>query len=147
MIRPYLDSDLEDVLFLLELNTPKYFHVAEKEDLRQYLLNEKEEYFVVELNGEVVAAGGINYNVDSQYIARISWDVVAPKMQGKGIGKDLLIYRVNQIKSSERYSKIVVRTSQLTFQFYEKFGFVLKTINRGFWAKGLDLYLMEINLK
>lgn len=136
MIRSYLDSDLESVLSLLELNTPKYFHIAEKE-----------EYLVVELNGEIVAAGGINYSIDSQYTARISWDVVAPKMQGKGIGKDLLIHRVNQIKSSERYSKIIVRTSQLTFQVYEKLEFVLKVIGKDFWAKGLDLYLMEINLK
>ncbi len=68
-------------------------------------------------------------------------------MHGKGIGKDLLDYRINQIMSRKKYSQIVVRTSQLAYKFYEKFGFVLKEVDKNFWEQGLDLYLMEVNLK
>ena len=56
MIRAYLDSDSEEVVRLVQLNTPKYFHISEEQDLRNYLANEKEDYFIVESNGEIIAA-------------------------------------------------------------------------------------------
>jgi len=147
MIRKYLDTDLEEVIHLLHLNTPKYFHESEEQELRNYLSNELDDYFVVELVGKIIASGGINYKVDSQKSARISWDMVAPKMQGKGIGKELLTFRIQYIKNKGCYSVIIVRTSKLAYRFYERFGFVLKVVEKGFWAKDLDLYLMKINLK
>ena len=38
---------------------------------------------------------------------------------------------------------ITVRTSQLVYKYYEKFGFQTKEIIKDFWAKGYDLYRME----
>lgn len=142
MIRSYRDTDLEAVIRLLQLNTPQYFALAEEKELRNYLTDEKEDYYVVELNHELVAAGGINYNVDSKDSVRIAWDIVHPTQQRQGIGNQLLAYRIKQIENKKVYSEIIVRTSQLAFRFYEQNGFTLTAIEKDYWAMGFDLYLM-----
>jgi ribosomal-protein-alanine N-acetyltransferase len=43
--------------------------------------------------------------------------------------------------------KIIVRTSQITFPFYQKQGFRLKEKIDNYWAEGFDLYYMEYQSK
>lgn len=145
MIRPYTTEDFNAVMELLALNTPAYFHRNEKPDLEQYLANEIEDYYVFELDTRVVASGGINYFVDEK-LARISWDIVHPDHQGKGVGQQLLLYRIDRIKSRSDLDTVVVRTSQLAKGFYAKNGFDLVKTVADFWAPGLDLYQMQMQL-
>ena len=42
---------------------------------------------------------------------------------------------------------IIVRTSQLAYQFYGKVGFELEKVEKDFWAAGFDLYLMRLELE
>lgn len=146
MIRPYFIEDKKALLHILELLTPQYFDVAEKADFIKYLKTEKEDYFVIELNNQVVGSGGVNY-FHSEREARISWDLIHPDFQGKGLGKQLLAHRIYHIKNQNRFDKIIVRTSQMAFQFYLKMGFETITIEKDFWAQGFDLYFMELNIK
>ena len=88
MIRAYSITDKPKIIELLRKNTPEYFDSSEEKDLNNYLENEVEEYFVYEINSEIIGAGGINY-FSEEKIARISWDMIAPNSQGKGIGKVL----------------------------------------------------------
>lgn len=141
-IRNYRPEDKEDVLRLLRLNTPEYFSIEEEQGFHDYLEKHAEHYFLLECNNELAACGGINY-ADDLLGARISWDIVHPSYQGRRIGNKLLQFRVNQIKSVTTIQTITVRTSQLTYGFYEKFGFILKETAKDFWAPGFDLYLME----
>ena len=131
---------------LLSANTPDFFDLSEEKDLKVYLEKEVEDYFVVEENHELIGAGGINYFPEER-TARISWDIVKPDSQGKGIGKKLTEYRLNHLKNNNKVDLIVVRTTQLVFKFYEKMGFKLMKVEKDFWAKGFDLYLMEITTK
>lgn len=140
-IRPYNDSDKSAVLNLLSLNSPVFFAPSEKIDLEQYLEHEVEDYFVVEENGNILGCGGINY-FPSEKIARISWDIIAPEFQGKGIGKELVKHRLHLLRENPDINVIVVRTSQYTFRFYEKMGFEIKQVVKDFWAEGFDLYEM-----
>lgn len=142
MIRPYTPADKSSVLALVRLNTPEFFHLSEEEDLSVYLENELEDYFVVEENGEIVGAGGINY-FPVEHSARISWDVVSPDFHGKGIGGRLTKFRVDHAFSKSSVQTIVVRTSQLVYRFYEKQGFALEKVEKDYWAEGYDLYLMR----
>ena len=77
-------------------------------------------------------------------IAVLSWDIIHPDYQGKGVGKLLTQFRLDRIREIETIEKISVRTSQLVYKFYEKFGFELKEVVKDFWAKGIDMYRMEI---
>lgn len=145
VIRSYSAKDFEQVVILLRANTPQFFSPQEETDLIQYLKNETEDYFVIEKENQVIGSGGINYS-NQNSIGIISWDIIAPKHQGLGIGRLLLNHRLNLLKDKSSIQKIIVRTSQVVFPFYEKAGFKLKEVKTDYWAKGFDLYLMEMNL-
>jgi len=140
-IRHYTTNDFEAVLALLQLNTPQYFASEEEEDLIHYLNKEIEDYFVVELHQKIIGAGGINYSEDRK-TGIISWDIIHPEHQGKKIGYQLLNYRIQLLKENKSIEQIIVRTSQLTYQFYEKSEFLLSNIEKDYWAEGFDLYYM-----
>jgi [ribosomal protein S18]-alanine N-acetyltransferase len=146
MIREYTPTDKTTIMALLRLNTPAYFAPEEEHDFSAYLDNSREEYFVVETEGEIIGAGGINYT-DGGKTACISWDVFHPKAQGKGWGTQLTTYRIGLIKQNPVIELIRVRTAQMTDKFYEKCGFELQEIIPDYWAKGFDLYRMEIKIK
>ena len=110
----------------------------------QYRHSERELYFVLLLNKEIVGCGGINFT-DDKTTGKISWDIIHPQHQGKSLGAQLLKYRIEKIKSINGIQKITVRTSQLAYKFYEKQGFTLKEIRKDYWAKGYDMYSMEYN--
>ncbi|MBB1149490.1 GNAT family N-acetyltransferase [Myroides sp. NP-2] len=141
-IRPYIESDKNALLQLIEWNVPLYFAAEEVAEYKRYLEEELDQYFVVEDEGQLVGAGGINVLVKEKE-GRISWDMVAPAFQGKGIGRALLLYRLGILQKIPAIDRIRVRTSQVVYPFYEKYGFVTKQIQKDFWAVGLDLYDME----
>lgn len=145
-IRAFQVSDKPTIVNLLRLNTPKFFSPSEEKDLLEYLDHDSENYFAVEINGEVVGAGGVNYGFGNGLTARISWDIVHPNYQGKGIGTELLQYRISEVKKTKSIISIVVRTTQLAHEFYEKHGFRLEKVSEDFWAKGFDLYQMRMAL-
>lgn len=145
MIKAYQNLDQKKLLQLLRLNTPQYFDPAEEKDFIEYLEKDSDHYFVFENNNELIGCGGINY-FHEESLARIAWDMVHPNHHGKGVGKQLVQFRINEIKKKTGIDKIVVRTSQFTFQFYQKMGFELEKIEKDFWAKGFDLYQMNIFL-
>ena len=144
-IRPYTEIDQNRILAIFQLNTPEFFSREEESDLIQYLKSETEDYFVIEDEGQVIGCGGINYENDFT-MGVISWDIIHPEYQGKGVGVQLLKHRLDLLKSNTSIQKIIVRTSQIVFRFYEKAGFELKEVKTDYWAKGFDLYHMEIEL-
>lgn len=126
---------------LLEVNIPDFFAEEELGDFSTYLDKEIEQYFVLFLGNTLVACGGINFERD-KYSAKISWDVVHPDFQGKGLGSQLLQYRLDILTAEPEIQEIMVRTSQHVYQFYEKRGFRLVETQQNYWAQGMDLYKM-----
>ena len=112
----------------------------------EYLDHHTDHYFVVEEDGVIRGAGGYNFTEGGK-VVRISWDLFNPDAQGKGLGSQLTRYRIDKIKEYPEVETIMVRTSQLVYKFYEKFGFETKEVIQDFWAKGFDLVRMEIKLK
>lgn len=144
-IRKFKQKDLESIRSIFNANTPQFFDPSEEKELIHYLSSEIEDYFVIENDAQIIGCGGINYDDDSK-TGIISWDIIHPDFQGQGVGQKLLAHRLNILKSNKISKKIIVRTSQLTFKFYEKSGFTLIDTRKDFWAKGFDLYHMEIKL-
>jgi ribosomal-protein-alanine N-acetyltransferase len=145
IIRDYKQSDKNAVLRLLQLNTPLYFDIKEEQDLVYYLDYEIDNYFIVESNNELIGSGGINFKlIDDKRIGIISWDLIHPDYQGKGIGRKLLEYRLEILKNDLSLTEIIVRTSQHVFKFYENSGFKLKEVIYDYWSEGYDLYAMQL---
>lgn len=142
-IRAYASQDKESILNLFQLNTPEFFSPDEEKDLLYYLENEIELYFVIEFDQKIVGSGGINFS-DDQTQAKISWDFLHPDFQRKSIGTKLLKHRLDLLKKMDNVKRITVRTSQLAYPFYEKSGFKINEIVKDYWAKGFDLYRMEL---
>ena len=144
MIRKYSSQDKKAVLHLLELNTPKYFSVEEQKDLVHYLATDSEHYFVFEEKEQIIGSGGFNLGFDEGAKARISWDLVHPNHQKKGVGSQLVNHRLQQLKKLKQVKTIEVRTAQLTYEYYQKFGFELKETVKDYWAMGFDLYTLHL---
>lgn len=141
VIREYKLGDKDSVLDLIRLNIPQSFAEEELSDFSQYLDNERELYYVLLVDQKIVGCGGLNF-AENHSVGKISWDIVHPEYQGKSLGRELLLYRINELKSMKSIQKITVRTSQVAYLFYEKHGFKLLEIKKDFWAKGFDMYSM-----
>src|SRR5690606_24539080 len=144
-LRPYRSNDYDKLCEILTLNIPKYFAAQELADFKKYLTEEIENYYVAEIDHTLVGCGGINY-MHADHVALISWDIIHPAHHGKGIGKRLLNHRIQHIRDNHPLYKIVVRTSQLAYLFYEKQGFKLLGMHSDFWAYGYEMYKMEYNM-
>ena len=144
-IRSYETKDKGEVLELIRLNTPRFFAEEEEADFKKYLEGEIERYFVVLFNNQIVGCGGVNFE-DGGTTGVISWDILHPDFQRKSLGTKLLQYRLEKLKLMDNIQKIKVRTSQVSFKFYEKQGFKVSEIKKDHWADGFDLYLMEFRL-
>lgn len=141
IIRPYSKEDKSQVLGIMAECIPTYFAPEELPELEYYLEHEIEQYFVAEIDGKIIAAGGIN---TEGVVGKISWDFIKPAHHGKGIGKSLLEHRVKILRDMPNVSCIRVRTSQVAYKFYERNGFILLSVQKDYWAAGFDLNLMEL---
>lgn len=140
-IRSYKANDKPKLLTLLRLNTPEYFDESELGDFAHYLDHNREDYFVAEMNDTVIGCGGINYEPSR---AVISWDIIHPEFHKKGVGRELTKFRIRHLKSKPEVEEIAVRTSQMSYGFYQKLGFELQHTKKDFWAQGFDLYYMTL---
>ncbi len=145
MIRPYLPSDKPQLIELIRLNTPPYFDPSEESLFSNYLDNEREDYFVLESNGQIIGCGGINYE-KGKTEAVLSWGMIHPKHHGQGLGSQLAKHRIGHLRTLKTANKLVVRTSQHTVGFYQKMGFKLLEAKENYWAPGLHLNYMEMVL-
>jgi len=143
MIRKYHPSDKSAVIDIFQQNTPDYFAVEEQADLEQFLLTNGNNYWLIEQDGLVAGCGGIVIN-EGLNEGRIAWDFLSPNFQGQGLGRQLTEFRLTEIRKTPSIQRIVVRTSQLAYKFYAKFGFQTEKIEEDYWAPGLDLYAMQM---
>lgn len=142
IIRKYTEQDKNRIVELLRINTPEYFSPEEEGDLIYYLDNHIENYYVIVVNNIIVGCGGFNLSEDGE-TGKISWDIFDPQFQGKGYGSALTIFRIQKMKEIEGLKTISVRTSQMAYTFYAKFGLKIREIVKDYWAKGFDLYRLD----
>ncbi|MDM7921021.1 MAG: GNAT family N-acetyltransferase [Pyrinomonadaceae bacterium] len=140
-IRRYTPEDLEAVVKLFRSNLIKFFVEAEEKELRDFLAEYSEDYFVVEIIDEIVAAGGIALNADRTI--SLCWAMVRNDLIGTGLGKQLTLFRME--KGREKWGDLpfFTSTSQHTEGFYTKLGFhTVEHIPNGF-GSGIDTCKMR----
>ena len=75
-----------------------------------------------------------------------SWDITilpyAPAYR-KGAGSDLLHHRLNKIAELDPTAVLWLDTTQHSYPFFERHGFVIEKITKDSYAPGMDRYDMK----
>ena len=140
-IVPYNSKYFENCIKIIRSNTPKYIDLSEHSEYEDYLSRNDKIYFVLFKNSDIVACGGYGVN-KSETKAGLSWGLVHSQHHNKGYGSELLKYRLNHIKINYPNIEIHLDTSQHTYRFFERFGFIVKKISKNGYGERLDKYDM-----
>jgi predicted GNAT family N-acyltransferase len=143
-IRAYRPSDLESVVAIFHSNIPKYFTPEEEPGLQAFLGDYAEDYYIVEVDGEVVASGGIAYNDLELPTVSLCWGMVRKDFLGKGLGKELTKFRIDLSRKKYPGLPLTIGTSEHTQGFYEKFGFRLTDHAPDGFGRGIDSCKMRL---
>ena len=142
-IRAYAPADHPACLAIFRSNLPKYFAPEELPLFTSWLDKpDLADYYVLEVAGKVVGCGGF-YALPEQQLANLAWGMIHAEYHGRGYGRQLTDYRLQQMR--ERYPgyRLQLSTSQHTFGFYEKQGYVVLEVIKNGFGEGLDKYIME----
>ena len=144
-LRRYKKSDLEAVVEIFRSNIPKYFGPGEESGLRSFLESDpvRGDYFVGEVAGDVVGAGGIALNDDRT--VSLCWGMLRAAHLGKGLGRELTEFRIQKAREQFGDLPLVISTSQHTQGFYEKFGFRLVEHTPDGFGPGIDICKMRLD--
>ena len=141
-VRKYEAEDLEPVVAVFRSNIPKYFGPSEEAGLREFLAAMRaEDYYVIEVDGEIVGAGGIALNEDDT--VSLCWGMVREDHLGTGLGRKLTEFRVAASREKFGDRAMVTSTSQHTEGFYEKFGFRTVEHTPNGFGPGIDICKMR----
>jgi predicted GNAT family N-acyltransferase len=136
--RPYQSGDLDAVIEIFRSNIPKYFGHGEEPGLRDFLAdNRTRNYYVGEIDGEVVAAGGIGLNENET--VSLCWGMVRADHLGTGLGRELTEFRITRSLETFGPRPLFISTSQHTQGFYERFGFRLTRHEKDGFGPGIDI--------
>jgi GNAT superfamily N-acetyltransferase len=143
-LRRYTSLDLDPVIEIFRSNIPKYFVPGEEEGLREFLSDTRaEDYFVAEMDGEVIGAGGIAPNDDGT--VSLCWGMLRSDFIGKGLGRKLTEFRIQMAREKFGSMPLVTSTSQHTQGFYEKFGFRTTDHTADGFGPGIDICKMRLD--
>lgn len=144
IIRRYKPSDIEAVVAIFRSNIGKYFVEAEEKELREFLEAFSDDYFVIEIIDEVVAAGGIALNEDETI--SLCWGMVRTDLIGTGLGKKLTLFRMEKGREKWGDRPFVTSTSHHTEGFYKKLGFETVEHTPDGFGPGIDTCKMRLAL-
>lgn len=137
---------------MFKSNIPVYFAEEELPLFDEFLdrdVNDSDRpYWVVYNDEEIVGCGGIGVNEPTEYTKErhviMCWGMVHYTLHKRGFGKELLAYRIEKAREIFPGIKIALGTTQHSAPFFEKYGFKTVFYEKDHWAKGMDLYQMEL---
>lgn len=142
--REYSPPDLAAVIKIFRSNIPKYFGHGEETGLRDFLIDVRSrDYFVGELDGDVIAAGGFALN-DDQTVS-LCWGMIRSDHLGTGLGRKLTEFRIDKAREKFGELPVIISTSQHTEGFYKRLGFrTIQHTTDGF-GPGIDKCEMRLD--
>jgi [ribosomal protein S18]-alanine N-acetyltransferase len=98
-------------------------------------------FYALEFESEICAFGG--FYIDAQKPkAVLAWGMVDRKFQRRGLGSELLEFRLANIEKLFPGYTVVLDTSQHTHDFFRKFGFAVLKVTPEGYGPGLHRYDM-----
>lgn len=145
-LRRYSPKDLDAVVAIFRSNIPKYFTPEEEPGLYEFLDGYAEDYYVIEIDGEVVGSGGVAWNDLENPTVSLCWGMVRKDHLGTGLGKKLTEFRINYAREKYGDVPLTIGTSQHTQGFYEQYGFRLTEYEKDGYGPGIDMCKMRKDL-
>lgn len=146
-IRPYGSDDLEGCREIYQLNDEGRFPPDHLAPFEENLTDPETLSVVLEADGIIVGTGGVSVSEysDELDIAIISYGMIHPAHQGKGLGVLLLAFRLSLLDPL-RYAWSVLMTSagNGTAAFFEKMGFIYDSRRADEAGLFLDDYQMVL---
>ena len=143
-LRPYNHEDRDAVVAVFRSNIPKYFTTEEEPGLYEFLDGYSQDYYVIEVDGEVVGSGGVAWNDLENPTVSLCWGMVRRDHLGTGLGKKLTEFRIKYAREKYGTVPLTIGTSQHTQGFYEKFGFRLTEYEKDGYGPGIDTCKMRL---
>jgi hypothetical protein len=138
-------ADQPACLATFDSNTPDFFAVHERAEFAAFLGWVTDPYFVViDPAGRPIACGG--YFTPSPAVAVLIWGMVHRDHHRQGIGRFLLIERLQRICQKPEVTAVKIDTSQHSAPFFAQFGFVADKITPDGFGPGLDTVVMILEL-
>lgn len=145
MIKPYSSAHKKELIEIFKKNIPSYFALKELAYFEDYLERFSETYCTI-FDGNNIA-GGIGFQISTaKNEGSITWVFLNPVAMNKGLGRTASEYCIERIKENKSITKIMVRTSQFAYLFFEKLGFKLIHKIDDYWAEGFDLFEMQLDI-
>lgn len=142
-IRNYTATDKSTCIDIFKSNQPKFFAEHELVDFIDFLDEDPQPYYCLVDSETVVGCGGYWVDLDNKQ-ASLTWGMIKNNRHGEGLGKRLTVYRLHTICISKQADTIRIDTSQHTFEFYKKLGFIVDKITPDGYTKGLHQYDMTL---
>ena len=142
----YAPDHKEECLAIFDNNTSLFFAIQEKETFYGFLnkLTPPYHYYIVrDTSKQIVACGGVKFET-SNHFAMLRWDMVASQFHNQNIGTFLTLSRLFFISQNPDVQMVNLHTSQHTYQFYERLGFVAQHVTPNGIVEGMDEYYMEL---
>ncbi|TQV89172.1 GNAT family N-acetyltransferase [Aliikangiella coralliicola] len=139
---PFKPEHLNACLSLFNTNLTGYFSPEEVSDFQLFLenLDQNTHYYVGFHHEQIIACGGWDKQ-DKGYFLR--WGIVDNAQHTKGLGSELLNFRIKKIEALYGPVEIYIKTSGKAHGFFEKFGFeTFKIVPDGIY-QGIDEYRMK----
>ena len=153
VLRKYSSSDKLTCLRIFRGNCPRYFDQSEFALFEKYLddlsgtaevHNSRDHtYLVLEDSGTIKGCGGYYY-VHELNESRLAWGMIDSRFHGQGLGTALFMHRKAEIIRKWPESRLTLGTSQHTYSFYQKMGFVVQRVVKSGYGPDLDRYDMEL---
>ncbi|MFB9992662.1 GNAT family N-acetyltransferase [Deinococcus oregonensis] len=145
-IRDYHPEDRAACLAVFRSNTPDYFTDDEVAEFETFLDTMTDPYFVLELEGQIMACGGVFVRRDGQ-TAGLAWGMVHRAQHRQGYGRALLDRRLTWLGvHAPHVTAVTIETSQHSAPFFARLGFNTTRIQPEGFALGLDQHDMRLSL-
>jgi len=147
-LRPYTTDDKAACLALIDDNTPDFFAPHENTEFDTFLDNPGDAYWVAEDDaGTVVGCTGY-WVIAETPTAIITWTMVERSLQGRGIGRLLLLTCLRHLCRVPDVQTVTLETSQHIVGFYEHIaGFEVQEVVKDGYASGLHKVKMRREMR
>jgi N-acetylglutamate synthase-like GNAT family acetyltransferase len=143
-IRFYTIKDRSPCLEIFRSNVPAYFAASDEQEFAHFLDKLPGPFCIVEIDGEVVACGGLAADHPELNVATLCWGMVAANLHRHGIGRALLDFRM-RILATEYPStrRVRVNTTQVAQAFFQRHDFIVIGVETDGYGAGLNRVVMD----